>query len=85
MDRGFPANGTYDLQFALTTDPQEADYIGEMVTNTALLMKEGMGYAQHGTFNTTTNDNAMKVLQSYFDTTMAHLTAGTCGPSQLAP
>jgi hypothetical protein len=64
-----------------TTDPANP----KMITNTALLMREGNGYAQHGTFNTTTADPAMQVLQSYFTTTMAHLTAGTCGPSKLAP
>ena len=64
-----------------TTDPANP----KIVMNTALLMKEGMGYAQHGTFSTATTDNAMTVLTSYYNTTMAHLTAGTCGPSQLAP
>lgn len=63
-----------------TTDPANP----KMVINTALLMREGGGYAQHGTFTTATNDPAMQVLQSYFTTTMGHLTAGTCGPSQLA-
>jgi hypothetical protein len=76
--------GGYFLQDYFTVDTTTDPTTPKIIVNTALLMKEGGGYAQHGTFSTSTNDNAMTVLQNYYTTTMAHLTANTCGASQLA-
>jgi hypothetical protein len=77
--------GGYFLEDYFTVDTTTNPASPKVIINLALLQREGGGYAQHGTFSTATNDPAMQVLQNYYNTTMAHFTAGTCGPSQLAP
>jgi hypothetical protein len=82
-----PAGGWFlEMYFTvdMTTDPANP----KVVINKDLLTRAGMGYAQHEKFNVTTDRNggtpsAYDKLTNFYNQTMMHLTAGTCGKSTL--
>jgi hypothetical protein len=82
-----PAGGWFlEMYFTvdMTTDPANP----KVIINKDLITRASMGYAQHEKFSVTTDRNggtpaAYDKLTTFYNQTMAHLTAGTCGKSTL--
>jgi hypothetical protein len=81
-----PAGGWF-LEMYFTTD-QTDPANPKMIINRDLITRASIGTAQHEKFQVDTDRNgtnppAMTRLTNFFNQTMAHLTANTCGPSRL--
>jgi hypothetical protein len=68
----------------MTTDPANP----KIIINRDLIQRAALGTAQHEKFQIDTDRNggnppAMTRLKNFYDLTMTHLTANTCGPSKL--
>ncbi len=82
-----PAGGWFlEMYFTvdMTTDPANP----KIIINKDLLTRASTGYAQHEKFSVTTDRNgtapyAYDKLTTFYNQTMAHLTAGTCGKPTL--